>query len=149
MGGSQGSRSARLVIRRFREKDKHEVTDLWLKVFPDDPPWSEPGAVIRRKLAIQSDLFWVGSYQGKIVATVLAGYDGHRGWIYHLAVAPGHRRKGFARKIMVAAETRLKALGCPKINLQVRDSNEAVVRFYQGIGYATEERISMGKRLRR
>ena len=149
VGESQQSRPARLVVRQFQKKDQQEVTDLWLEVFPDDPPWNKPRAIIHRKLAIQSDLFWVGSHRGKIVATVLAGYDGHRGWIYHLAVAPSHRRKGFARKIMIAAETRLKELGCPKINLQVRTSNEAVVRFYQNMGYATEERISMGKRLHR
>jgi len=114
MDGNQRSRPAHLVVRQFHEKDKREVTGLWLEVFPDDPPWNEPAAIIRRKLAIQSDLFWVGSYRGKIVATVLAGYDGHRGWIYHLAVVPSQRRKGFARKIMIAAETRLKELAARK-----------------------------------
>jgi len=77
---------------------------------------------------------------------VLAGYDGHRGWIYHLAVASIYQRRGFAREMMTAAETRLKELGCPKINLQIRNSNAGVVRFYQNLGYSTEEIVSMGKR---
>jgi ribosomal protein S18 acetylase RimI-like enzyme len=134
------------VVRQFNERDAEQVTRLWAEAFPDDPPWNQPGEIIRRKVARQPDLFWVGVYRQRIVATVLAGYDGHRGWIYHLAVASIYQRRGFAREMMTAAETRLKELGCPKINLQIRNSNAGVVRFYQNLGYSTEEIVSMGKR---
>ena len=136
-----------LLVRPFEERDIPPVTALWLSVFPDDPPWNAPAEIIRHKCAVAPDLFWVGVLGSRIVATVMAGYDGNRGWIYHLAVAPDLRRNGFGGAMMAAAEARLRALGCPKINLQVRASNADTVRFYQAIGYATEERISMGKRL--
>jgi ribosomal protein S18 acetylase RimI-like enzyme len=135
-----------LLIRSFMS-DIPQVTSLWLRVFPDDPPWNAPAEIIRHKCAVQPDLFWVGVLGTRIVATVMAGYDGNRGWIYHLAVSPDMRRSGFGRAMMAEAEARLRTLGCPKINLQVRASNANTVRFYQALGYATEERISMGKRL--
>jgi ribosomal protein S18 acetylase RimI-like enzyme len=82
-----------------------------------------------------------------VIGTVLAGYDGIRGWIYHLAVRSSKRRAGIARRLMMAAEDQLIALGCPKVNLQVRSTNADVVAFYKEIGYEIEDRISMGKRL--
>jgi ribosomal protein S18 acetylase RimI-like enzyme len=136
-----------LLIRRFAEDDTAEVTSLWLRVFPDDPPWNAPGEIIRHKRQIQPDLFWVGVSELRIVATVMAGYDGNRGWIYHLAVAPEQRRRGFGRAMMAHAEERLRSLSCPKVNLQIRSSNVSVARFYQALDYAIEERVSMGKRL--
>ena len=135
-----------LIIRHFREDDERSVPSLCLQVFPDDPPWNDPAQIIRRKLAVQPNLFWVGVFQGRIVATVTAGYDGNRGWIYHLAVADHLRGNGFGRAMMAAAEKGLRALECPKVNLQVRASNGATVAFYKALGYAIEERISMGKR---
>jgi ribosomal protein S18 acetylase RimI-like enzyme len=77
----------------------------------------------------------------------MAGYEGHRGWINYLAVAPSHRRKGYAGRLMEEAEKRLKAAGCPKINLQVRETNLDVIQFYQSIGFATDRVVSLGKRL--
>jgi ribosomal protein S18 acetylase RimI-like enzyme len=136
-----------VLIRRFMESDTPQLTSLWLNVFPDDPPWNAPAEIIRHKCAVAPDLFWVGVLGSRIVATVMAGYDGNRGWIYHLAVASDLRRNAFSRAMMVEAEARLRTLGCPKINLQVRASSADTVRFYQAIGYATEERISRGKRL--
>jgi ribosomal protein S18 acetylase RimI-like enzyme len=137
----------RLLIRLFVEDDIPEVTSLWRRVFPDDPPWNAPTEIIRHKREVQSDLFWVGVSESRIVATVMAGYDGNRGWIYHLAVAPDLGRHGFRKAMMAEAEARLRSLGCPKVNLQIRSSNFEVVRFYQALGYAIEERVSMGKRL--
>ena len=102
---------------------------------------------MRRKLKAQRDLFLVGHLNGRLVATVMGGFDGFRGWVYHLAVAPDLRRKGFGRKMMEFAEGRLRELGCPKINLQVRASNQAVVDFYKSLGYGIEDRVSMGKQL--
>lgn len=136
-----------LRVRAFREEDRVAVVALWEQVFPDEPPWNDPGAVVRRKLGIQRELFLVGESGSRIVATVMGGYDGFRGWIYHLAVSSELRRRGFGRAMMHAVERELIALGCPKINLQVRATNHGVIAFYEALGYETEERVSMGKRL--
>jgi len=103
--------------------------------------------MIRRKLTVQPELFLVGYVDSRLVATVLAGFDGVRGWIHHLAVHRSHRRQGVARALMVAAEEGLAKLGCPKVNLQVRATNTAVISFYRTLGYSVEERASLGKRL--
>lgn len=134
-------------IRAYNESDRAEVVSLWREVFEDDPPWNAPEAIIQRKLGVQPELFLVGELAGKVVATVLAGFDGVRGWIHHLAVAPSLRRRGIATQMMREAESRLAKLGCPKINLQVRAANAEVIAFYQSLGYEVEERVSMGKRL--
>jgi ribosomal protein S18 acetylase RimI-like enzyme len=136
-----------LLIRTYEARDEASVTALWRGVFPDDPPWNDPKFVIPRKLATQPELFLVGELEGTVAATVVAGFDGFRGWIYHLAVAPEHRRKGFARVLMSEAEFRLRQLGCPKVNLQVRANNAEVIELYRHLGYQIEERVSFGKRL--
>ena len=135
------------IVRVYRDSDHDSVVVLWRMVFPNDPPWNEPSELIRRKRRIQPELFWVAEEGDEIVGTVLAGYDGVRGWIYHLAVDPSKRRKGTARLLMETAEKSLGSLGCPKINLQIRKNNVAVVDFYKAIGYEIEERVQMGKPL--
>lgn len=139
--------SGDLQIRPFDEQDLLDVVRLWEAVFPDDPPHNDPRTVVARKLQTQRDLFLVGSLDGRLVATVLAGFDGYRGWVYHLAVSFDLRRHGFGRRMMEAAENRLREAGCPKVNLQVRATNQVVIDFYRKLGYAIEERASMGKRL--
>jgi ribosomal protein S18 acetylase RimI-like enzyme len=134
-----------LRIRPFCEADEPSVVALWTEVFAGDPPRNEPRAVIDRKLRVQRELFLVGELQGEVVGTVIAGYDGYRGWVYHLAVAPRCRRRGFGRELMREAEARLLALGCPKLNLQVRSSNAGVIEFYRRLGYSIEDRASLGK----
>ena len=136
-----------ITIRPYGSQDHSEVVSLWKEVFPDDPPWNEPAAVIRRKLTVQPELFLVGLVNGRVVATVIAGFDGVRGWIHHLAVQSAYRRRGIARSLMEAAEESLAKLGCPKVNLQVRAANTAVISFYRALGYDVEERASLGKRL--
>jgi len=136
-----------LEIRPYRDADHADVVALWERIFPDNREWNQPAAYIRRKQNVQPDLFLVGVLDGRLIATVLAGYDGVRGWIYHLAVAPTHRRHGVGSAMMRAAERRLHALGCPKINLQIYRTNAEVVRFYERLGYAVEDRLSMGRRL--
>jgi len=96
---------------------------------------------------VQPELFLVGLVNGRVVATVIAGFDGVRGWIHHLAVQSAYRRRGIARSLMEAAEESLAKLGCPKVNLQVRAANTAVISFYRALGYDVEERASLGKRL--
>jgi ribosomal protein S18 acetylase RimI-like enzyme len=83
-----------------------------------------------------------------VVATAMAGYEGHRGWINYLAVSPELQRCGIGRRIMEEAEARLRALGCPKINLMVRNTNAAVIEFYRRIGFQLDEVVCMGKRLK-
>lgn len=134
-----------LVIRNFYARDRVQVIALWREVFPEDPPWNDPEAVIKRKLRRQRDLFLVGELEERVVATVLAGYDGFRGWISHLAVKQDKQSRGFGEKIMSEAERRLTILGCVKINLQVRSSNKKVIRFYEKCGYTVEDHTSMGK----
>jgi ribosomal protein S18 acetylase RimI-like enzyme len=133
-------------IRAFDIADKAAVTALW-RACALVVPQNDPDRDIDRKLAVNPELFLVGVDEGKIIASVMAGYEGHRGWINYLAVSPNHRGKGFARLIMAAAEQLLLDKGCPKINLQVRSSNESVIRFYQSLGYAQDDVIGLGKRL--
>jgi ribosomal protein S18 acetylase RimI-like enzyme len=136
-----------LAIRAYAESDEAQVIQLWRDVFPDNPWWNVPKADIQRKLAVQRDLFLVGHLDGEIVATVMAGFDGHRGWVHLVAVAPKHRHRGFGRAMMIEAERKLRDIGCTKINLQVRATNQGVVTFYEKLGYSVEERVSMSKRL--
>jgi ribosomal protein S18 acetylase RimI-like enzyme len=135
-----------MQIRRFKSLDEAAVIALWHRcglVVPSN----DPARDIALKLVWQPDLFLVGEQDGRIVASVMAGYEGHRGWINYLAVDPETRQQGLGRMMMSAAESALRALGCPKINLQVRSSNEAVRAFYQRLGYAVDEVTSFGKRL--
>jgi ribosomal protein S18 acetylase RimI-like enzyme len=134
-----------LIVRRYRGSDRDEVVILWWEVFGEGSPWNDPDYVIARKTTVQADLFFIGEIDGAVVATVLAGYDGVRGWIYSLAVAPAHRLRGFGTRMVRAAESALLDLGCPKINLQVRAGNEQVVGFYRRLGYEVEDRVSMGR----
>ena len=112
-------------------------------------PWNDPHKDIRRKLAVRPDLFLVAELEGAIVGTVMAGYDGHRGWINYLGVDPACRRRGIGRALMDEAERLLRAAGCPKINLQVRTSNADAIEFYRRIGFVIDDVVSMGKRLER
>ena len=139
--------NSEFIVRSYESRDESAVIALWRDVFRDDPPWNDPRSVIRRKLAIQPELLLVGELEGAVVGAVVAGFDGFRGWIYHLAVAPEHRRKGFGRALMSDAELRLRNLGCPKVNLQVRAGNREVVQFYEKLGFHAEARVSFGKRI--
>ena len=138
--------SMNLQIRSFETADEPSVVQLW-KDAGLTVPWNDPHRDIQRKLAVQSDLLLVGSIDGKIVASVMAGYDGHRGWVYYLAVQPDLQRGGIGRQMMEEAEARLKSLGCPKIDLMVRSSNTQVIEFYKSIGYKIVDFVTMGKRL--
>lgn len=136
-----------LSIRAYGDADRDSVVALWQNVFAGDPPWNDPADVIERKKSVQAELFLVGVVEGLVVATVLAGFDGVRGWVHHLAVAPEYRRLGFAGQLMDYVEAELLALDCPKLNLQVRRSNAQVVAFYESRGFAIDDVISFGKPL--
>jgi ribosomal protein S18 acetylase RimI-like enzyme len=134
-------------IRSYRDTDKAGIIALWQIVFPGSTAWNEAEDVIARKRSVQPDLFYVALNEGQVVATVIAGYDGVRGWIHRLAVHPDMRRAGLASKLMQRAERGLKEVGCPKLNLQVRASNLEVLKFYESLGYSVEDRASLGKPL--
>lgn len=110
-------------------------------------PWNDPSRDIARKLSVQADGFIVGDMGGRIMASAMFGYDGHRGWVNYLAVASDYQRRGFGAELMAHGEAWLKAKGCPKLNLQVRASNAQVIAVYKHLGYVDDEVISLGKRL--
>lgn len=135
-----------MTIRPYIQDDQAAVIALWeacrLVVSQNDPL-----ADIQTKVHFQPDLFLVALLTNTLVGTVMAGYEGHRGWINYLAVSPDHRHRGIGRKLMETAEKKLRQLGCPKINLQVRRSNTTVIDFYQSIGFQEDDVVSLGKRL--
>ena len=135
-----------LTIRQYQGIDEEQVIALWhqcnLIV-----PWNDPKRDIALKLQVQPELFLVGLAENHVVATIMAGYEGHRGWLNYLAVAPESQRQGWGRQMVQEAEARLREFGCPKINLQIRTSNKAVIEFYEHIGFTSDDVVSMGKRL--
>lgn len=135
-----------MEIRPFAPSDEKSVVRLWIDCGLV-VPWNNPHRDIQRKLKVQADGFLVSLVDGQIIATVMAGYDGHRGWINYLAVNPRFQHRGIGRRMMEAAEAFLRAAGCPKINLQVRSSNAGVIEFYNRIGFKSDDVVSLGKRL--
>ena len=133
-------------IRPYQDRDEPEVIDLWHRcnlVVPQN----DPGKDIAMKRSVQPELFLVGTLSRRIVSTAMAGYDGHRGWIYYLAVSPDFRGNGFARQMMERVEQTLRVLGCRKINIQVRSSNKSVLSFYVYMGFSVDDVISLGKKI--
>jgi ribosomal protein S18 acetylase RimI-like enzyme len=142
------------VIRTFSTTDEAAVVALW-HAAGLTRPWNDPHADIVRKRAVQPELFLVGEVVGEvggevggeIVASAMAGYDGHRGNVYYLAVSPAHQRRGHARALMAEVERRLVAIGCPKLNLMVRDDNRGARGFYDRLGYEAQQVVTLGRRL--
>jgi len=135
-----------LAIQPYQAADEAALIQLW-RDCGLTRPWNDPVKDIARKATVQADLFLVGKIDGAIVATVMGGYDGHRGWIYYLAVSPAHQRRGYATVLMRALESRLHDMGCPKINLLIRSGNLGVQGFYKSLGFQLDEVVSLGKRL--
>ena len=141
-------KTSKMQIRAYEPGDEPELTALWGRC-DLIRPWNDPAKDIRRKLRVGREMFLVGLVAGRIVASVMAGYDGHRGWLNYVAVCPEHRRRGYGRTILAEAERLLRAAGCPKINLQIRRTNSSVIAFYEKAGFAMDDVASMGKRLER
>jgi ribosomal protein S18 acetylase RimI-like enzyme len=140
------AKNAEFKIRSYQASDEFAVIDLWHRcnlVVPQNDPQKD----IEMKRKVQADLFFVGTINGRIIATVMAGYDGHRGWIYYLAVDPDYRQQQIGRRMVERAGSALKERGCPKINLQVRTSNQAVISFYERLGFSNDDVIGLGKKL--
>lgn len=133
-------------IRPYHESDRPAVIELWQQTGLAVPQ-NDPGKDIDRKMQVNPELFLIGEIEGELIGTVMAGYEGHRGWINYLAVKPGQQKNGYGRKLMQAAETLLREKGCPKINLQVRRTNIEVINFYSAIGYGDDNVVGLGKRI--
>ena len=131
----------------YNKKHRDQVIALWNSVFGYSEPRNKPAFIIDKKLAVDDNLFFVALEKDKIVGTIMAGYDGHRGWIYSMAVLPEFRNKEIGTKLLKHAENELKKLGCVKINLQIHIRNELVKEFYIKNGYEIEDRLSMGKEI--
>ena len=132
-----------MEIRKYQEEDRAGLIELFQKVFPDDPPHNEPSKVIDAKLAVD-DLIFVTVVDDQVIGGCIAGYDGHRGWLYAVATSPSYRRSGIGQKLVSLAVQSLKNIGCVKVNLQIRTTNTEVIEFYKSLGFSTEERVSMG-----
>jgi ribosomal protein S18 acetylase RimI-like enzyme len=143
-----GALVIKMEIRSFEDADEPPIIRLWERCGLVRP-WNDPGKDIARKRRVQKELFLVGTIDGAIVASAMVGYDGHRGWVNYLAVDPLRRREGLALALMVEAERRLRELGCPKINLQIRRDNLEAIAFYERIGFTEDAVVSLGKRLER
>jgi len=135
-----------LLIRPFKEGDEEALVSLW-NMCKLTVPWNNPYKDIARKLKVHAELFFVGYLENKLIASVMAGYDGHRGWINYFAVHPDFQARGYGKQLMDNVENGLRELGCPKINLQIREGNDKVFSYYQKLGFVEEKRINMGKRL--
>lgn len=139
-----------MTIQPFDDpRHRERVIALWETVFGYEAPHNKPSLVIEKKIAVDDGLFFVAVIGDEVVGTVMAGYDGHRGWIYLIAVHAEHRQHGIGSALVAHAERALAERGCVKINLQILEGNEAVAAFYSSLGYAIENRISMGKRIGR
>ena len=135
-----------MQIRPFQMADEQAVVDLWQRC-ELTRPWNDPYKDIARKLRVQPELFFVGEQDGHIIASAMAGYEGHRGWVNYLAVCPNRQKQGLARQLMAHIEAELLALGCPKLSLQVRETNQSALAFYERLGYQIDASVSLGKRL--
>ena len=135
-----------LLIRPFKEGDEEALVSLW-NMCKLTVPWNNPYKDIARKLQVQAELFLAGYLEHKLIESVMDGYDGHRGWIYYFAVHPDFQSRGYGKQLMNNVENKLRELGCPKFNLQIREGNDKVLSYYQKLGFVEGKRIKMGKRI--
>ncbi len=133
-------------IRALTDGDVDQVVDLW-HTAGLTRPWNDPRLDIQRARSVWPELLLVAASGDRVVGTAMGGYDGHRGWLYYLATAPTHRGEGIGQRLVAEVESRLVALGCPKVMLMVRADNEPVLEFYDGLGYQRETALLSGKRL--
>lgn len=133
-------------VKAFEDSDTESVVALW-KDCALSVPWNDPYKDIQRKTQVGRELFLIGRINGRVMASIMGGYEGHRGWINYLAVHPEYQRCGFGKQLVEVLEAELLSRGCPKINLQIRHGNHAVQAFYESLGFSDDKAMSMGKRL--
>jgi len=138
--------AAEIAVRPYRAADEDALVALW-HTSGLTRPWNDPHRDIARKLQVRPEWLLVAVAAGEIVGSVMVGYDGHRGWINYLAVAPAHRGAGLGRALMAEAERVLTEAGCPKVNLQLRRGNDEALAFYEALGYVRDDAVSLGRRL--
>ena len=132
-----------IQVQKLKTTDKQEIIQFWSEAFPDDPPHNAPEKMLKAKLEVD-DLVFVAKNNQQIIGACMAGYDGHRGWLYAVAVNPAYQRQGIGNKLVNSAISALKEKGCIKLNLQIRADNTQVANFYRALGFEVEERLSMG-----
>lgn len=135
-----------LIIRKYEEKDEEQVVNLWNQcnlIVPQNNPHED----IKKKIEFQPNLFFVGTVNDEVIASIMVGYEGHRGWINYMAVLPEYQNKGYGRQLVDKAIAELKKLGCLKVNLQVRENNKDVIEFYENLGFSNDRVVSLGKHL--
>lgn len=135
-----------IQFRQFHPDDTEQVVALW-QACGLTRPWNDPHKDIERKLQQEPELFIVAEHDGQLLGSVMAGYDGHRGWIYYLSVLPQYQSQGLGKSLVQQAEQRLSSKGCPKIQLMIRHDNSGVQDFYRTLGYEQAEVVVLGKRL--
>ncbi|MAY02644.1 MAG: GNAT family acetyltransferase [Gammaproteobacteria bacterium] len=129
-------------IRKYIESDREKLITLWKTIFPNEPTHNEPASVIDSKLLVD-DLIFVADNGKELIGACMAGYDGHRGWLYALGVIDEYRRTGVGSELVKFAINALKKVGCNKVNLQIRAANTEVAEFYKSLGFLVEDRLSM------
>lgn len=136
-----------MEIRPYQAADFDGLDALWREAFPNDPPRNRAAQSVPAKLALNDDLLFVAVEDDQVLGSIMAGYDGHRGWLYSVAVREDAKRRGIGTALVKTAEMAMRKLGCCKINLQVRSTNTSVIAFYKGLGFAVEDHVSMGRLL--
>jgi ribosomal protein S18 acetylase RimI-like enzyme len=127
-----------------RADDAEDVIALW-RACGLTRPWNEPAGDFARAVEGACSTVLLRREGGALAASVMVGFDGHRGWVYYLAVAPGRRREGLGRAMMAAAEAWLKARGAPKLQLMVREDNDEALGFYHALGFARQPVVTLGR----
>lgn len=135
------------IVEFNNSKHRSQVIDLWQAVFGYEAAHNSPEVSIEKKIKNKDGLFFVAEIGQRVIGTIMAGYDGHRGWIYSIAVDPQHQKQGIGSDLLTFTQKKLTSLGCLKVNLQIMQGNKAVQRFYIANGYSVEQRVSMGKKL--
>ena len=135
-----------VVVRMLEPADHVAVAALWASAFGYPEARNDPARVLDAKLAWDGRVL-VAVQAAQVLGAAMVGYDGHRGWLYRVAVAPAARRQGLGRALVRAAEAELAALGCAKVNLQLHAHNAEGQAFWRALGYQIEPRVSLGKEL--
>ncbi len=135
----------KIQLRPFTPSDQTSLIDLWNNVFPNPRAHNLPQRIIAEKCAVQAGLLLLAVQNDRVIGSIIAGYDGHRGWLNLVAVLPEYQRQGVGKQLVEYAFEKLSAAGCSKVNIQIREGNEAVITFYQRMGFAIEPRVSMGR----
>jgi hypothetical protein len=136
-----------MKIRNYHQSDKESVISLWKEIFNPNQHHNTPEIAINMKIKNNDNLFFIAEEENQIIGTIISGFDGHRGWLYSLAVHPDYWRKGIGTLLVKRALDELKNVGCLKVNLQIYGKNKTVKDFYEKMGFIIEDRISMGKKM--